>query len=452
MRGAASGTVAALAGLALAATIPGPARAVACTTPVYRVAMYDWPAAPYFFFHFQQGKRQDQGPSLSARIAEAAKAPTPANVTLRPVDVSSEDALKQIPEEVRKTWQERPDKAADAPFYALFTPWGEKLHAGPIDEAELGKMLDSPARRQMCDLLGQGHAAVLVLLTGAEAGKNALAEKAIRAAMAQAEAGKIPTADDFFNQGAPAGAAPPQPGTPQDEVKESPAPPKLQVATLTVRRDDPAEAWFVRMLVGTEEDLKDTDEPLVFLVYGRGRALPPLVGKGVTTENLVEGVAFLAAACSCTVKEQNPGFDLLTTCDWNAAAEAMAAKDPTLAGGMEPYYQELVPGGPAPEETAAPGRPVAAPGSMPGGDPAPGEPPQDLLRETSGLANKTSDRPVGAEAPAPVAPEHEAPGAPASTAPSSDSYAAAQTWGLAVGIGLAAIVVLVAGIVLVRRQ
>jgi hypothetical protein len=55
---------------------------------------------------------------------------------------------------------------------------------------------------------------------------------------------------------------------------------------------------------------------MVFPVFGRGRALFPLVGAGITPKNIRDAAEFLAGPCSCEVKEQNPGFDLLLKADW----------------------------------------------------------------------------------------------------------------------------------------
>ena len=62
---------------------------------------------------------------------------------------------------------------------------------------------------------------------------------------------------------------------------------------MKVDRDDPKEYWFVESLLSMEEDLKDEqwfDKPMVFFVFGRGRALPPCVGKGINEDNLPTGV------------------------------------------------------------------------------------------------------------------------------------------------------------------
>jgi hypothetical protein len=71
------------------------------------------------------------------------------------------------------------------------------------------------------------------------------------------------------------------------------------------------------MLIHSESDLAERTEPMVFPVYGRGRALWGLIGPGITASNIRDSASFLVGACSCEVKEQNPGFDLLLAADWD---------------------------------------------------------------------------------------------------------------------------------------
>ncbi|MCB1088647.1 MAG: hypothetical protein KDM63_16535, partial [Verrucomicrobiae bacterium] len=58
---------------------------------------------------------------------------------------------------------------------------------------------------------------------------------------------------------------------------------------------------------------------MVFPVFGRGRLLEPLIGKGVRSENVMEYATYICGACSCEVKDQNPGVDLLIAADWDTA-------------------------------------------------------------------------------------------------------------------------------------
>src|SRR5207248_4635023 len=85
---------------------------------------------------------------------------------------------------------------------------------------------------------------------------------------------------------------------------------------LRLSRRDTEETDLLRMLLGMEDDLEDRKEPIVYPVFGRGLALWAIVGKGITQENIDRAAKFLVGPCSCEIKAQNPGVDLLLTADW----------------------------------------------------------------------------------------------------------------------------------------
>jgi hypothetical protein len=86
---------------------------------------------------------------------------------------------------------------------------------------------------------------------------------------------------------------------------------------LRLPRSDPAEQVLVRTLLRSEPDLEGyTDQPIAFPVFGRGRVLCALVGPGINAETVEEVCAFLVGPCSCLVKADNPGFDLVMRADW----------------------------------------------------------------------------------------------------------------------------------------
>lgn len=103
-----------------------------------------------------------------------------------------------------------------------------------------------------------------------------------------------------------------------------------------VSRDDPGEAVFRRMLLMSEPDLRDYDEPMAFPVFGRGRALYALVGAGINPDTIAEACMFLTSRCSCVVKELNPGMDLLMTANWDAAAEQVYAESAAATASAVP--------------------------------------------------------------------------------------------------------------------
>jgi hypothetical protein len=80
---------------------------------------------------------------------------------------------------------------------------------------------------------------------------------------------------------------------------------------------------------------KQVSQPMAFPVFGRGRALYALVGKGIAPDVIEEACVFLTGGCQCTVKAQNPGVDLIMNVDWNnlvIPTEIHDEKLPPLAG------------------------------------------------------------------------------------------------------------------------
>ena len=75
------------------------------------------------------------------------------------------------------------------------------------------------------------------------------------------------------------------------------------------------------MLLNSESDLYEFDDPIAIPVFGRGRSYFALVGKGINDDNIDEACQFLAGACSCEVKSQNPGVDLLFRVNWELLVE-----------------------------------------------------------------------------------------------------------------------------------
>ena len=103
---------------------------------------------------------------------------------------------------------------------------------------------------------------------------------------------------------------------------------KIQFTTVRLNRDDPAEQFLLQSLLNSEEDLVDFDRPLAFPVFGRGRVLYALVGNGIASHTVRMASSFMAGPCSCQVKNQNLGFDLLLQTDWNKALGDILISDP----------------------------------------------------------------------------------------------------------------------------
>jgi len=459
-----------LAGLVLLSGSPGQA----CTTPVYRYAMYNWAPAPYFVFYFHRGEPPAEDEQINQMITELAETPPAvANVRFEAVDVSKDD-LHRLPEPVAEAWRSHvgPEAEQAEPVYLVFTSWGAKLHVGRLDAETVRAMVSSPVRTRVGELLQGGCAAVMAFLPGSDAAENERAEKVAREVIALAESGQIPVESGFIDaalpqQFPPSESAGEQPsGDAQEETAGAAPASELKVDLVKLARYDAAETWLVRSLAAMEPDLqKLAEQPMIFFCYGRGRAMPPYVGKGITAENLTGEIQFLASACSCLVKEQNPGVDLLMQWDWGAAADAMAANDPTLYGN--PFmYEEFSPGGPGEEpapaaESVTMAKVASADGSLPP-EAAVASSPEKIASQVTttdppapGTSSAAQQQQDGSSQPSAAPGPDERVAAVAPQRPESNaggSFAGKQVWTLGVGLAVITVVVLCAGFMLMLKR
>lgn len=275
----------------------------ACQVPVFRYALENWSPAPW----------RARLPATELSGMEAAGA----NVEIERVTGLAALELR-LPE----------GEGEETPVWT-----------GPADAAHWTSLLDSPTRRELTRRLLAGESAVWLLLESGDAAKDgaavAVLEQALQAAQSELKLpeGVVTPAqlDEPGRKGSPA------------DVLHSDLPLRLAFSVLRLGRDDPAEAVLRAMLMKVEPDLAEyAGEPMVFAVFGRGRALEPLIGRGIHADNIREAASYLCGACSCEIKEQNPGMDLLLTADWAPVDQApkpepvrVEPQSPTTITGQE---------------------------------------------------------------------------------------------------------------------
>jgi hypothetical protein len=66
-------------------------------------------------------------------------------------------------------------------------------------------------------------------------------------------------------------------------------------------------------------------EPLLAPIFGRGRVLGAWPASEMGDEQIEEATLFLLGACSCQVKSQNPGWDLLLAVEWDRELQAIGS-------------------------------------------------------------------------------------------------------------------------------
>lgn len=282
----------------------------ACSVPVFRYALEHWPADPFRITLFHRG-------ALSAEQRALVPAEPLANAKAQTVDLDDNPE----PEMVDLWRRQGTDRL---PWVVLRFPQLTGIEttvvSGPLDQMS-AQLFESPARREIIERLGAGESAVWVFLESGDKTKDdaaaALIEKRLEYLMGVLSLPKLDEQDIVNGLVSIA----------EEDLR-------LAFSMLRIARSDPAEQILMEMLLKSERDLAQMREPMVFPIFGRGRALYALAGAGIRHETIDRAADFLIGKCSCQVKEQNPGVDLLLRADWSSlikTAPELARQLPTLA-------------------------------------------------------------------------------------------------------------------------
>lgn len=311
------------------------ATAWACNVPVFRYALERWPPDPYHLAVFYAGGEAGERP---VRAALDALKDRPINLVAEAVDVDQLDAddwrltdveldRGQLPWAVLRY----PPRSHQAPPIA----W-----SGLFDAEVLPRLTNSSVRQEVVRRLLTGESAVWMLVESGDREKDEAVRKCLERELAEAPRKlRIPGMEEL--DFTPTDTETPQAQAPSPEVLTFGADPaialplKVHFSLLSLSRDHAAELGLLAMLLNSEPDLNEyADEPIVFPVFGQGRALWALVGKGINAENIFESCAFLTGPCSCQVKQMNPGTDLLLDFDWAGALEGRVPPPPEITPDM----------------------------------------------------------------------------------------------------------------------
>jgi hypothetical protein len=279
--------------------------ALACTVPVFRYALERWPSDRYEIMLVHNGPLDEELSGLIDTLeTQARDYAFDANIWLTKIDVATEDGAAQAREALGEIPAELPLIAVTAPA----TPsggeaGGQVVWRAPFTAESLRRVLESPIRREIGKRILEGDSAVWILLESGDAKADEAAAEMLEGMLDEAEQQLVlpeiaPQDEKYLTTGE---------GAPDL---------KIQFSTIRLARDNAEEAFLVETLLRSEGDLKDFDTPIAFPIYGRGRALYALVGAGINENNIAEACMFLTGACSCEVKDLNPGTDLLMAVDW----------------------------------------------------------------------------------------------------------------------------------------
>jgi len=266
---------------------------LSCSTPVFRYALERWLAYSYIIEVIHDGKLDDSQQLALDYLKSSTKPGITANIKI--IETTHDESLGNESEKL--------------PVIKLFYPKEHRINEvvwqGELTEENAKNIVDSPARKNAVQNIENGDASVWFFL---ESGNKIEDDKAAKILESQLKrlSQELQLATSATNAA----------GFPLDiNIINS----GVSFSMVRVSRTNPAEEIFAKILLGTEPDLASYKVPMAFPVFGRGRALFALVGKGINSKQIELTCNTVIGWCSCTIKEDNPGADLLFMADWDKA-------------------------------------------------------------------------------------------------------------------------------------
>ncbi|HUQ70323.1 MAG TPA: hypothetical protein VM165_12405 [Planctomycetaceae bacterium] len=291
--------------------------ASACSVPVFRFALERWQADLYEVDVFHRGPlTAEQRAAMSALEDRSQVNGGDLNWEIVPCDIAGDLAA-----DLQTVWDGQSDPAL--PFVVLRSPGGRQgspiVWTGPLSEVSTTLAASRPEKELVRRLLS-GDSVVWLVLRGTDK------SQADRVTSLLTE--RFPTLMEEIEL--PAGV-----GLPGSELLAR-IPLGVRFSVLEVA----ADSGLRRTAVARSAKSVDEQTTLVMPVFGRGRGVQVLTAEELDADVIADLSRFLCGACSCQVKQLNPGFDLLLPVSWDerlygdaVPVEAIAetnADEPTL--------------------------------------------------------------------------------------------------------------------------
>jgi len=235
---------------------------LACTTRVSEWVLLNSLPNQYTLVYFHNGQIEE---NLNKQNLEVADRIETANIQL--VSVNRQDI--------------------EEPYYGLY--YEDRLFSKYKTADELRDLTSSPLREKVAKELMTGKLCVMLYLKTDDREKDEKGLRTLQNAIGSSPFGKI-------------------------------------IPVIELSRNSKDEAHFASLLLNVEDDLKGIKEPMLFGVFGRFKALEPLLGRGISEENINLMIDYLTAECSCLIKDDLPGTDILFTGSWDSPQTALLNK------------------------------------------------------------------------------------------------------------------------------
>lgn len=298
----------------------------ACNIPVFRYALERWaPDQVEIIVFFEREPAAADSAAVDAIRRQTQASAGAVNATVREYKIGSAKD-----EDLDNLWTRVSADGATAPYVVVRSTAskGAKVNnwRGPLKNFSDSPTFESPVRRRVGEQLLSGTSVVWLVLKSEDKQKN---ERLITQLTKDLRAlsKSVPLPDGI--------------GLPGSELMAE-VPLLMKFEVIEIDPQDKKEKYLIDLLQGLAPESVSDNEPLAVPVFGRGRALEVIAGRDVTTELTKDLTMFLCAACSCQVKEMNPGFDLLMSTNWTTELYGEDGQDP-IASGFQSQKNEGVP-------------------------------------------------------------------------------------------------------------
>lgn len=314
--------------LAATAVAASAAAVMACQVPVFRYALERWSADKYQVIVLSS-KPLDAAQNTSLQRLQSAQTEHGANFEVTTADVTAiqDERLLQL-------WNQHQSK--DAPLMVVLYPHTAEnvadrvIESGELTSQAVDRLLQSPVRKEVAQRLASGQSAVWIFVPSGDTEKDDVALRTLEQRLAANQHNlTVPTAEVLDIDPL--------------RLENNKIPLRIEFSIVKLDRHDLQETFLSAVLAHSEAELSHS-EPQAFPVFGRGRVLYGLVGRGIMPATIDTACKFMAGPCSCQVKNLNPGVDLLLSYKWDQAVEGSLISDALPDESAEPVLLTIPPG------------------------------------------------------------------------------------------------------------
>ncbi len=318
----------------------------ACDTPVFRYALEKWAPENYRMLVFSEEERNEETDAVLSVLDKNS-----VNIAIKEINLTElkngfdaeQYKFKGVKKEYRKSKEQikcertlkterykfdrnleeynKFAKNKKLPYAVLSYPKNARvskniLWQGAPRNDVITSINQSPARTEIAKRILSGDSAVWVVVTCEDKKKNDALCSNLESYLKKAE-GTVTLA------------------IPEDAKKlKLETPLKLQFSILKISSTSTKESFLINNLLKlsekqngkplTSEEWKLLlEQPVIIPIIGRGRAIQLFKANEITEKAVVDLCQYICGECSCEIKAQNPGMDMLFAIDWESGFTPM---------------------------------------------------------------------------------------------------------------------------------